>query len=397
MLPKKTQEESILWIIGDGDERSYLVNQAKQLDIKNIKFWGQVQNKQLPDFYAATTVFVAPSVIDSNGDTEGQGVILLEAMASNTPIIATTVGGIPEVITNGETSLLIPPNNAGELSNSIQQVFNNKEQVSKLITNAQYKVESMYSWESISQQFISTFNNTINIKKENTHRDGFSTTVNRNKKAKKILTILAKSLVAPVKNKLILDIGTGSGDIASYIGKHNTVVSVDISDCRKNKKNFYFSRCNESLPFKLESFDVVISNHVIEHVQNQELHIKEIKRVLKKGGTLYLATPNRLWPFEVHYKLCFLHYLPHKLFLKVLKSARVYKEDINLLTLNDLETLLKKSSLISFSGKIIKSPSAYLMNTPPWLEKILNIIPIQILELTTFLHPTFIFIYRNIR
>jgi len=159
MLHKKTQEESILWIIGDGDERSYLVNQAKQLGIKNIKFWGQVQNKQLPDFYAATTVFVAPSVIDSNGDTEGQGVILLEAMASKTPIISTTVGGIPNVITHEKTGILVPPNNSNELSAAIMYIINNKTRADEYIKNALIKVNETYSWKSVSQRFILMFNN----------------------------------------------------------------------------------------------------------------------------------------------------------------------------------------------------------------------------------------------
>lgn len=75
-LPKKNQQESILWIIGEGDEREALESQAEKSGIKNIKFWGQVQNNKLPDFYAAASIFVAPSIIDSKGDTEGQGVIL---------------------------------------------------------------------------------------------------------------------------------------------------------------------------------------------------------------------------------------------------------------------------------------------------------------------------------
>ena len=156
-LPLETQNTSVLWIIGDGDERMELEQQAKQLGITNIKFWGQIQNKQLPDYYAAASIFVAPSVIDSKGDTEGQGVILLEAMASKTPIIATTVGGIPEVITHGKTGVLVPPNDSSELSTAIESILNDNDTANKYIENALIKVNKDYSWKNITQKFISVF------------------------------------------------------------------------------------------------------------------------------------------------------------------------------------------------------------------------------------------------
>jgi teichuronic acid biosynthesis glycosyltransferase TuaC len=394
MLPKKTQNASVLWIIGDGDERISLENQAKLLGIQNIKFWGHIQNKYLPNFYAAASMFVAPSIIDSKGDTEGQGIILLEAMASKTPVIATTVGGIPEVITHKKTGILVPPKDSKELSAAIKHIFDNKICTDEYIKNAFINVNNIYSWKSISQQFISKFNKII-IKNENLHRDGFSATTNRDNKAKKILTVLAKELLVPVENKLILDIGTGNGDIASFIGKKNTVISVDISDFRQNKDNYYFSRCNASLPFKAESFDAVISNHVIEHIINQTLHINEIKRVLKNDGVLYLATPNKLWPFEVHYRLFLLHYLPHKLFLKILKKTGRYKEDVFLLSCSRIYALLGKINLTSYSGAIIQAPKQYSMPISPYAEKALSYLPSKFIDLTIPIHPTFIFTYKK--
>lgn len=153
-LPKKTQDESILWIIGDGAELKSLEHQVQNLGVKNIKFWGQIQNKHLPDFYAAASLFVAPSVIDSKGDTEGQGVILLEAMASKTPIISTTTGGIPEVITHKETGVLVAPSNSNELSAAIEYIFNNNHTAHEYTENAFIKINRSYSWEVISDQFI---------------------------------------------------------------------------------------------------------------------------------------------------------------------------------------------------------------------------------------------------
>ena len=156
-LPAKTQQESVLWIIGDGDERVALEMQAEKLGISNIKFRGEVQNSQLPDFYAAASIFVAPSVVDSKADTEGQGVILLEAMASKTPIVASAVGGIPEVITHKKTGLLVKPNDSLQLSYAILGLLNDKDLAKSLALNAQLNVEKTYAWRAISQQFMTLF------------------------------------------------------------------------------------------------------------------------------------------------------------------------------------------------------------------------------------------------
>jgi glycosyltransferase involved in cell wall biosynthesis len=140
--------------LGDGDERTSLENQAKSLGISNIKFWGQVQNVQLPNFYAAATIFVAPSIVDSKGDTEGQGVILLEAMASRTPIIATSVGGIIEVISHDDTGILVPAKNSVELSESINRIVTDKDFAELMANNAFERVKRLYDWTPITQQFI---------------------------------------------------------------------------------------------------------------------------------------------------------------------------------------------------------------------------------------------------
>lgn len=64
------------------------------------------------------------------------------------------------------------------------------------------------------------------------------------------------------------------------------------------------------LPFKDNSFDLVTLIEVIEHVEDPELMLKEIKRVLKPDGLLHVTTANKWWPYEPHFKLPFLSYLP---------------------------------------------------------------------------------------
>ena len=134
----------------------------------------------------------------------------------------------------------------------------------------------------------------------------------RKKKASTIIGILKH--YKHIKKSKILDIGTGSGVIASEIGKiSKKAYSVDIVDERVIKNNFTFKKINnENLPFKDNEFDIVISNHVMAHVKYDELHLKEIERVLKDDGVVYLSMLNKLCLLEPNFGLLFLSWLPKR-------------------------------------------------------------------------------------
>ena len=151
---------------------------------------------------------------------------------------------------------------------------------------------------------------------------------NRNSKALKIQKIIASERGFRQQD-FILGIGTGSGGIAAYFAAQNiqfNVQAVDVVDSRVTKEGNQFQLVNgTTLPFKDESFDVVITNHVIEHVGESDAqlhHLCEVKRVLKKDGVAYLAVPNRWMLVEPHYQLIFLSWLPKKYRSKYLKKMR---------------------------------------------------------------------------
>lgn len=109
---------------------------------------------------------------------------------------------------------------------------------------------------------------------------------------------LAKSIDA----RTILDIGCATGYIGHKLKtKKNQVVGVDISKAAIKEakkvldKGFVVDIENEKLPFKNDYFDLIICSEVIEHIFNIESFLKEIKRVLKKGGSLIITTPNFLY------------------------------------------------------------------------------------------------------
>jgi SAM-dependent methyltransferase len=138
----------------------------------------------------------------------------------------------------------------------------------------------------------------------------------RRRKARKIATILETEL--PLTGLRVLDVGTGAGVIAASladaVGEHGDVHSVDVVDVRVETDGYEFHLVDgPTLPFPDAMFDVVISNHCIEHTggpAEQQHHVRELGRVLRAGGSGYLAVPNRWGPLEPHFRLPGLSWLP---------------------------------------------------------------------------------------
>ena len=120
----------------------------------------------------------------------------------------------------------------------------------------------------------------------------------RQRKAKMIESIIGDYLDGSIEGFRILDIGCGNGDISTYFASHNDQYGVDVKDQRRDEnRGFSFDQvASEQLPYEDNFFDIVISHHVIEHVVDQELHLSEIRRCLKKDGIAYFATPNKTSP-----------------------------------------------------------------------------------------------------
>lgn len=151
-----------LWIVGDGELRTKLEALAEQMGIvQQTTFWGRMPNDQLPDFYAAADLFVGPSVVAASGDTEGQGVVFLEAMAAGLCVLATKAGGISEVVEDGHTGVLVEPSNPRQLADAMAQLLIDKRHRSALAASALEKVKNTYSWPKIALQFDNVYHSVV--------------------------------------------------------------------------------------------------------------------------------------------------------------------------------------------------------------------------------------------
>ncbi len=113
-----------LAIVGSGPQLPKLQETCQQLGISNsVHFLGILPRKKLRDAYTACDVFVLPS----RSRSEAFGIVLLEAMARAKPVVATNVGGIPYVVNNGKTGLLVPPSDQTHLAEAITQLLSNPQ------------------------------------------------------------------------------------------------------------------------------------------------------------------------------------------------------------------------------------------------------------------------------
>jgi glycosyltransferase involved in cell wall biosynthesis len=154
LLPVALKQRTVLWIVGDGDQRLALEKVAKDLGVApQTRFWGMVRNQDLPNFYAAADLFVAPSVEAQSGDTEGQGVVFLEAFAARVCVLATRVGGIDAVVRDRRTGILVQPNQPEEIASAIEKLMNDPALRATLVENAYAEVNERYDWQRIAGEF----------------------------------------------------------------------------------------------------------------------------------------------------------------------------------------------------------------------------------------------------
>jgi len=157
-LPAEQLNITELWIIGDGTEREKLEHKADSLKISHrVRFLGRLANDILPEYYSQADLFVAPSIVDRSGDTEGQGVVIIEAMASGVPVIAYETGGIKDVISNGDTGVLVAPYDITGLTNAITSLLKDKDARQRLAREGRNHVNRHYAWEVVARQFVELF------------------------------------------------------------------------------------------------------------------------------------------------------------------------------------------------------------------------------------------------
>jgi glycosyltransferase involved in cell wall biosynthesis len=160
ILEKRPQTKLV--IIGFGPKLDELKRLIAELNLENsVLLPGSKSGDELAKYFATADIFIGPSVMAESGDTEGQGVVFLEAMASGTAVIASDVGGIGDVVRNMETGLLVPQKNPEAIAEKTLLLLENQELRNKLAMNGQRLARDEYSWEQTAKRFLETYSQII--------------------------------------------------------------------------------------------------------------------------------------------------------------------------------------------------------------------------------------------
>ncbi len=151
-----------LRIAGTGPELGVLQAQAQRLGIgAAVTFLGAVQHERLPDLYRQASVAVAPSVVAAGGDQEGFGLVIVEAMGCECPVVASRLPAIDDIARDGETALLVPPADAAALADAIARVLDDPPAAWRRAQAARAQVLAHFDWVSITRHYAALLHGLI--------------------------------------------------------------------------------------------------------------------------------------------------------------------------------------------------------------------------------------------
>lgn len=160
------QHDAELVICGHGDKTPALKELAsRSVAADRIQFPGRVDAAELSRLYARCTVFCLPSIVDSRGDTEGLGTVPLEAYAHGRPVVCSAVGGIPDVVDEGETGFLVPPGDPQALAGALDRLLGDPELAKRMGEAGRQLVFGRFSWPELALRIENVWNEALSRSK----------------------------------------------------------------------------------------------------------------------------------------------------------------------------------------------------------------------------------------
>lgn len=161
------QPKTVFLIVGDGPWRKRLEAKSREFEVRLRAKSALVQRpfvfagvrKEMPAVYSAMDIFVLPSL------REGLPMVLLEAMASRKPVLATSVGAVPKVVRSGVSGMLVPPADSTALSKGIIELMGNPKRAKMLAENGRLRVEEEFSSRVMTEKYIEIYEAALRRKK----------------------------------------------------------------------------------------------------------------------------------------------------------------------------------------------------------------------------------------
>jgi glycosyltransferase involved in cell wall biosynthesis len=132
-------------VAGSRDLWDELTAQILALDLaEHVVLAGPLDQDEVRRWYRSASVFALPCVVAEDGDRDGIPNVLVEAAATGAPLVSTAVGGIPELVRDGETGLVVPPRDPAALAHAIERLLDSPELATRLREGGRARVEECF-------------------------------------------------------------------------------------------------------------------------------------------------------------------------------------------------------------------------------------------------------------
>lgn len=156
---KKEIPDVKLVIGGKGELLNYYIEKTKDMNLEdNVEFKGFLTDEEVINQYATSELFILPSISSLQ---EGFGIVVLEALACETPIISTDIVGVADDVKNTNSGIIIPPKDIDALKEAIITILSNKELQLKMGKNGRELVQSKYEWKQIANSIYNLYGELI--------------------------------------------------------------------------------------------------------------------------------------------------------------------------------------------------------------------------------------------
>jgi len=147
---QKTFPEARIIVVGDGIEKTRLHQLAKELNLKNVEFLGAVLPEKMPEIYNRADIYLNSSYIDN------MPISVIEAFSCGLPVVSTNAGGIPYIVENEKTGLLVERNDPEALARAALRILESDETAQKIINEARRECVK-YTWENVRGEWLKLY------------------------------------------------------------------------------------------------------------------------------------------------------------------------------------------------------------------------------------------------
>ena len=265
--------------MGEGVLRPSLENLIAELGISNkVKLVGWKTHDELHKLYADSHIFILSSVTASDGDKEGQGLVLQEAQAMGLPVLSTLHNGIPDGVLDGKSGFLVPERDVDALAEKLNYLVEHPEVWSEMGLAGRKFVEQNYDINKLNDKLVQIYQDLLDF-----------TTLGAYK------YMLKLNLGCGDQNPdgwVNVDYALGAWLFKipgfKFINKKLKLFNLTWSD------NVFIHNLCRKLPWADNSVDVIYSSHTLEHLSKEEgLNLlRECYRVLNPNGTIRIVVPD---------------------------------------------------------------------------------------------------------